>query len=306
MTAPVDLQVFTHSAQGSRDHQEDRLCIVNDRWRDRKEALFMVFDGHGTSDYAVHACKVLPGLILDSDAFRSGRYSDALADAFLNEDKLLKTDVAEAGTSTSMGMGMAGMTATKTGGTTATVGLVVGSRLYLANVGDSRAIISKSGPSGTRAIRISTDHKPSHTGEHTRLDASSPPAPVIGDRIHVHGHSLNMSRALGDFDYKQPANDASADWVTPAPHISVVEMTNGNEFLVLASDGLWDCFDDGQVMDIITTNKTRGSHIQDIVKVLVEKIAGSPGSDNVTILLVHFKWGEAEAEGEAKNQGVAA
>ncbi|KAJ3336536.1 hypothetical protein HDU93_002639 [Gonapodya sp. JEL0774] len=99
-----------------------------------------------------------------------------------------------------------------------------------------------------------------------------------------------MSRALGDFDFKLPANDAPADWISPSPHVSIVELTPGNEFLVLASDGLWDYFDDTQVVNILTSNKARGVPVQETVEALVEKISKVPGADNVTVIVACFRW----------------
>lgn len=46
--------------------------------------------------------------------------------------------------------------AIKDGGTTAIVCLCVGSKMYIANTGDTRGVMWKD----RKAIRVSTDHKP--------------------------------------------------------------------------------------------------------------------------------------------------
>jgi hypothetical protein len=52
-------------------------------------------------------------------------------------------------------------------GTTALVALLLGRRVYVANVGDSRAVLCRRG----RCIELSTDHKPGDSAERLRIEA---------------------------------------------------------------------------------------------------------------------------------------
>lgn len=53
--------------------------------------------------------------------------------------------------------------------------------------------------------------------------------------------SLNLSRALGDMDYKQTSELGVAEqMVTAVPEVRSVPLTDGDEFLLLACDGIWD------------------------------------------------------------------
>lgn len=82
-------------------------------------------------------------------------------------------------------------------GCTANVCLLVGKKLYVANAGDSRAALSRSGS----LIELSYDHKPENPLELERIVASG--YKVEGGRINNH---LNLSRCLGDLHYKKNAS----------------------------------------------------------------------------------------------------
>lgn len=77
----------------------------------------------------------------------------------------------------------------KDSGCTAVVALLVKNKLYVANAGDSRCVVSIGG----KAHDMSKDHKPNDKSELKRILAA-------GGRISSDGrinHGLNMSRALG-------------------------------------------------------------------------------------------------------------
>lgn len=53
--------------------------------------------------------------------------------------------------------------------------------------------------------------------------------------------SLAVSRALGDYEYKQVEGKGPCEQlVSPEPEITVQNRADNDEFLVLACDGVWD------------------------------------------------------------------
>jgi protein phosphatase 1G len=53
---------------------------------------------------------------------------------------------------------------------------------------------------------------------------------------------LNLSRSMGDMEYKLDKNlSVENQMITVVPEIKVVKMAKGNEFIVIACDGIWDC-----------------------------------------------------------------
>ena len=78
-------------------------------------------------------------------------------------------------------------------GCTANVILITKSDVLCANAGDSRSVMSKKG----RAKDLSVDHKPDVPSEKRRIDRAN----GFVDEGRVNG-MLALSRALGDFEYK--------------------------------------------------------------------------------------------------------
>ena len=59
-----------------------------------------------------------------------------------------------------------------------------------------------------------------------------------------------MSRALGDFNYKQRDDlHAKQQRVSPFPDIKIVERTPVDDVLLVACDGLWDVFSSEEAID---------------------------------------------------------
>lgn len=79
-------------------------------------------------------------------------------------------------------------------GCTAVCALVHKGVLYVANAGDSRAVLCRNGV----AVAMSHDHKPNDEVELARITKAG--GMVVDGRVNG---SLNLSRALGDLEYKQ-------------------------------------------------------------------------------------------------------
>lgn len=76
-------------------------------------------------------------------------------------------------------------------GCTAVVALLQGRELYVANIGDSRCVLSRSG----RAVDMSADHKPEDEPELQRIVKAGGKVTLDG---RVNG-GLNLSRAFGEW-----------------------------------------------------------------------------------------------------------
>ncbi|CAH2038666.1 unnamed protein product [Thlaspi arvense] len=111
-------------------------------------------------------------------------------------------------------------------GSTAVVSVITPEKIIVANCGDSRAVLFRNG----KAVPLSTDHKPDRPDELDRIQEAGGRV-IYWDGPRVLG-VLAMSRAIGD-NYLKP-------YVSSEPEVTVTDRTEEDEFLILASDGLWD------------------------------------------------------------------
>ena len=115
-------------------------------------------------------------------------------------------------------------------GATAIVALVSADRrIFIGNVGDSRAVLSSTG----EAIPLSTDHKPGNAAEAARIRNAG----GFVENGRVSGQ-LALSRAIGDFDYKRNTNlPPEEQMVTAYCDLLERQLTKDDEFIVMACDG---------------------------------------------------------------------
>jgi protein phosphatase 2C family protein 2/3 len=83
--------------------------------------------------------------------------------------------------------------------------------------------------------------------------------------------NLALSRALGDFMFKKnksllPENQI----ITANPEVTVHNITEEDEFLVIACDGIWDCMSSQQVVDFIRRKISQGEGLDEIGEMLCD------------------------------------
>eukprot|EP01036_Dinobryon_divergens_P027172 gene27172-35897_t len=182
-------------------------------------------------------------------------------------------------------------------GSTATTALLLGKRLYCANVGDSRTMLCRK----FSPILLSQDHKPTREDESKRIrDAGGF---VINNRVMG---ELAVSRAFGDVDFKKgiqsiieeeggalPSNTDSNDhknWDQPLiiaePDVQVTTITEHDQFLLLACDGLFDVYAPDEVVKFVKESMEKHGDTQRCCQVRVKN-----SRDNVSVILIILsKW----------------
>ncbi|EKX33147.1 hypothetical protein GUITHDRAFT_156143 [Guillardia theta CCMP2712] len=156
-------------------------------------------------------------------------------------------------------------------GSTAATALLVGRELYVANAGDSRAILC----CGQSAIPMSVDHKPDRPSERERIEQAGGTVVYFGC-ARVNG-ILATSRGIGDRELK--------NWVIAEPEIRYKKLEPGDDFLVMATDGLWDVMTNVQVATIISGEK----NAQAAAKKLTAEALKLGSMDNITALVVDLR-----------------
>lgn len=96
---------------------------------------------------------------------------------------------------------------------------------------------------------MSFDHKPLQEIERERIKKAGG---YIDCDKRVNG-GLNLSRAIGDHAYKQ--NESLSDreqMITALPDIKKITINpTTDDFMVLACDGIWDCYSNQEVVDFV-------------------------------------------------------
>jgi protein phosphatase 1G len=172
-------------------------------------------------------------------------------------------------------------------GCTAVCAVVRGDALVVANAGDSRCVLSRAG----RAVAMTQDHKPNDPEEFARITAAG--GFVADGRVNG---SLNLSRALGDLEYKQARQlPPQAQAVTAFPEVRAERLQGGDEFLILACDGIWDVLTNQEAVDFVRARLAAGRTPAQVCadacdRCLAPDTAGcGKGCDNMSFVLVMLK-----------------
>ncbi|KAL2527414.1 putative protein phosphatase 2C 24 [Abeliophyllum distichum] len=277
------------SVMGRRREMEDAVNVDLGFLRKalKNYDFFGVYDGHG-GNLVAHACReMLHRLLVEIVGEESEEEIDwekVMVAGFNKMDEEVNK----------IGAAVATM------GTTAVVAVVGEEVVVVANCGDSRAVLSRGGV----AVQLSDDHKPDRSDELARIEASG------GKVINWNGQRvlgvLATSRSIGDH-YLKP-------FVISQPEVRVFNRTNMDEFLILASDGLWDVVSndfacqvakrclDGQLRRRSQVNMNieniegvrfdeplRRSRAADAAAVLAELAIARGSRDNISVIVVELR-----------------
>ncbi|XP_010275017.1 PREDICTED: probable protein phosphatase 2C 74 [Nelumbo nucifera] len=244
---------FLASKRGRRETMEDGYAAMTDILRDPKQAFFGVFDGHGgraAVDYVAenlgkNIVKALEQIERTEDLLER-----AIREGYLTTDKEF------------IGKGVS------SGACAATVFLKDG-ELFTANVGDCRVVLSRKGV----ADALTHDHRLNREDERCRIESSGGYVTCRHGVWRAQG-SLAVSRAFGDMHLK--------DWIISDPEIRKLCLTPDCEFLIMASDGLWDKVTNQEAVDVLLKNKIS----IESCKKLVDLSSSRGNKDDTTVMVV--------------------
>ena len=236
-------------------------------------SLFAVLDGHGGSEVAQYVSDKLPDIIKASPHAKSKQWKDVMVNAFSTMDNNIsqekgRKDLVEYFKKASHDefSPTTELDVYKHVGCTACVALLADGQIIVANAGDSRCVMGK----GKEAVDLSDDHKPNNDKEKARiLNAKG----FVEDN-RVNG-VLNLSRSFGDYEYKlNTALKPEEQQVISLPDVRIEKITSDVDFVVLACDGIWECWESKKVVDFVY-DKLRSNPkiaLSQIIDELFEKI----------------------------------
>ncbi|KAL2927056.1 putative protein phosphatase 2C 33 [Bienertia sinuspersici] len=156
-------------------------------------------------------------------------------------------------------------------GTTAVTLIKQGQDLVIGNVGDSRAVLGTRDNDNTLvAVQLTVDLKPNLPEEAERIKKCRGRVFSLRDEPDVarvwlpnnDSPGLAMARAFGDFCLKDYG-------LIAVPDISYRHLTDKDEFVVLATDGIWDVLSNKEVVDIVAAAPSRSTAAKALVETAV-------------------------------------
>ncbi|XP_023331879.1 protein phosphatase 1A [Eurytemora carolleeae] len=176
-------------------------------------------------------------------------------------------------------------------GTTAVCALITDKYLILANCGDSRGVFCVSG----KPALATQDHKPSNEPERERIQNAG--GTVMIQRVNG---SLAVSRALGDFEYKNVEGKGPTEQlVSPEPEffikvlfvIILVFKFLGIVFLFICHSFAFlfrKCFILQDICDFISARMKISDNLETICNEVIDTCLNKGSRDNMSIIIIAF------------------
>ncbi|XP_047059370.1 protein kinase and PP2C-like domain-containing protein isoform X1 [Lolium rigidum] len=250
---------------GRRETMEDTHFMLPCMSEEKDVHSFGIFDGHRGAAAAEFSVRAVPGFLKQ---FGHTSPTDALVEAFMKSDTAFREELIIHQKSKRI------IQKDWHPGCTAVTALIVRNKLFVANAGDCRAILSRAG----KPFPMTRDHVASCAKERERVIKEGTEVRWQIDTWRVGAAALQVTRSIGDDDLK-PA-------VTALPEIIETDLSTDDEFLVMASDGLWDVVGNEDVLSIIRdTVKEPGM----CSKRLATEAASRGSKDNITVIVVFLR-----------------
>lgn len=268
-----NLRYGLSSMQGWRIEMEDAHSAIIGFPELPEWSFFAVFDGHAGARVSEYTSKNLLGFITDNDDFwgaardaRGGRtptvegVKSGVRTGFLNLDAKMR------------------LANEDKSGSTVVCALLSPSHIFFGNCGDSRGVLARNGK-----LEFGTlDHKPTNPAERKRIEGAG--GSVMIQRVNG---SLAVSRALGDYEYKNSDNLGPCDQlVSPEPDVTVIARDSGDEFLVLACDGVWDVMSNEDVCDFVRYQMQLTDNLEEVCNRMIDTCLHKGSRDNMSVIVV--------------------
>lgn len=268
-----------YATVGRRSAMEDTFIRIEGEFG---SGIFGIFDGHSGGFSSSFAKDYFTAAIMDElDLYaadpKSSKYANG-PNGELNFEQMLVDFIAE----TEIYLKAAAIHNLHNSGTTCLLVIAEDQKLTVANVGDSRGVMCDL---NGKAIELTIDHRPDDENERRRIEGKR--GKVEFDGVwRVRG--LAMSRSLGDSDRKLDDKVISSK-----PDIFTYNLDKHRpEFMILASDGLWEVMTSQDAVDYI---RLRYFYENDFgARALVHRAFQLNSSDNIAVIIAVFRNGRYE------------
>ena len=212
-------------------------------------------------------------------------------------------------------------------GSCALVSVLYDNKIYIANVGDSRAIMSING--GAKVKQLTTDHKPNNPKEFERVikqgskiypddndDPDRDPSKLafIKDKAELEKYKNNnpdeeiifreypsdlaVTRSIGDIKAKKKQYGGNPGSIINKPDVYIHDINNTDDFIVMGCDGIFDDLSNQEVSDAAwyifkTESKEKNYEIneltQDACDIIIKYGLEKQTSDNLSCIVIGFE-----------------
>ena len=248
---------------------EDKSKSIENFNNDKNQMLFEIFDGHGGDEISTYLQNNLAKIYKQNLLLNKGNIILSLKNAFHDADDEMRDQ-----------LNIEGL------GSTGTLVHIVKNNfsdelvVYSANVGDSRVCLI----SPEHIIRLSYDHRTSDEKEKKRILESG--MDIIDDRICG---TLMLTRIFGNYEYKEEHEEKNNDinnnnGLICEPFISKINIDSNieNQFLIIASDGIWDILTEEDIQKIIQ----KYQDTQKICSIIIKECLEDDAWDNMSVFAV--------------------
>lgn len=254
-------------SQGRRAEMEDAHVVEQNLGGKANRSFYAIYDGHGGREVADKAATRLHQNLIEQLDTNHVSPTEALRAAYAATDKSMREEKTP-------------------GGATALTALIEGNKLYIANLGDARAVMIHGNGETERLSHDRKANDPSEQQEILDRGGTISQNRVVGTtdaegRVSL----LAVSAALGDYDYQGLRKD---------PDIREVELNSTDRWVILACDGVWDVIQDNEVAGIIGGE----TDPQEVSRLLLQEAYDRHSGDNLSVI--------ALAVGEAPKPAAAA
>lgn len=273
---------------------QDSFCISTQLQGNPSVHFFGVYDGHG--QFGSQCSNFVKDRLADKLSNDPALLDDpvqAYNSAFLATNQELRTSEIDDSMS----------------GTTAITVLVVGDTLYVANVGDSRAVLAVKDGNRIVAEDLSSDQTPFRRDEYERVKLcgarvlsvdqveglKDPDVQHWGDEESRGGDPPRLWVPNGMYPgtaFTRSIGDSLAETigVVAIPEVKTVQLTPNHLFFVVASDGIFEFLTSKTVVDMAASY----TNPQDACTAIAEEsyklwLELENRTDDITIIIVHIK-----------------
>lgn len=242
-----------------------------------RQVLFCCLDGHGrdgdkVSQFTMESIHDIMEVDVSKLALNP---KQALVDAFEETDNKLRRSEVNSHSS----------------GTSVVSVYMLDNKLWIANAGDSRAVMGKMKGGKVVAEDLTWDQKPDSKGEIDRIQEMggvvTPPEDVgLSARVWTRNgrYGLSMARSIGD-------HLLAKNGVICTPEVEEREITEDDEFIILATDGIWEFIESQKAVDIVAKHDNATEACYELIHNATKLWRQEEGDyrDDITAIVIFVK-----------------